>query len=266
MSARIFGNRFWDFFSSSNNPDPPYLSVLTSPHISICFTSFAPLAPHWCPWIPLEPLCCPKYTHPSSRPFTQTYSDPLEALCESRPHPVQRTQFCPVCYTKQCWRPRHASKPPQTPLSTKTWSNSLCTLCALLTGDVMDLLWHLNNKIWLHIKPMQEKKLPQVTDCVCSCVSDVFNHPSSTERAFLPFFSTNYHHWQWWILILTRWLSRSVVAPRCNSEKACLRQSWGNNNATYGALWSNCKHPKYFHFNGKHAPSSRVWEAASKSH
>lgn len=84
----------------------------------------------------------------------------------------------------------------------------------------MDLFWHSNNKMWLHLKLKQEKNLPQVTDCVYACVCDAFNQPSGTERAFLLFFKTNYRHWQWWILILTRWLSCSAVSPRCNSEEA----------------------------------------------
>lgn len=38
------------------------------PHISICFTSVTPSAPHCCHSLTLEPLCCPQYTHPSIHP------------------------------------------------------------------------------------------------------------------------------------------------------------------------------------------------------
>lgn len=62
----------------------------------------------------------------------------------------------------------------------------------------MDLFWHSNNKMWLHLKLKQKKNLPQVTDCVYACVCDAFNQPSGTERAFLLFFKTNYRHRQWW--------------------------------------------------------------------
>lgn len=102
-----------------------------------------PIAATNSPWIqsavPNSPIRPSIHLHN----YTQTLSlgaDPLGALCESRPHPASRTQFCLVCHTKQRWRPCHADKPPQTPFCTQTWSNALCTLCAVLTGDVMDFL------------------------------------------------------------------------------------------------------------------------------
>ena len=111
-------------FSWCSNPDPPYIYVCPLPHISICSTSATPSAP-------LLPLTHPGSTmllltpthpsiHPSIHPCLQTQNlslgaDPLEALFESRPHPVKRTQFCLVCHTKQSWRQCQTAKPPQTP-------------------------------------------------------------------------------------------------------------------------------------------------------
>ena len=169
------------------SPLPPCIHLLCH-----CHSFSSPLQPPT-----LDPLFCPQYTQLSIQPYMHRLSlgtDPLGALCESRPHPVERTPFCLVASPRSAGGlatllnlHKHHSAPKH--------ALTLCTLCALLIQDVMDLLCHLNIK-----------KLPQVTDFVHACVCDAFNHPCNTERAFLPFFSTNYHHWQWWILILTRWL------------------------------------------------------------
>lgn len=129
-----------------------------------------------------------------------------------------------------------------------------------LCVHIMGLLWRKNNEMWLHLRPGDKPQEPTKTShgdqqTLCEmCLSPQLHRPS-----FPSLFQ-----YQLLLMTVTNFDSdTAVVAPRWNREEACL---WQSNNATYGTLWSNCKHPKYFTFNGKHAPSSRVWEAASKSH